>query len=56
MTQSGETSGDAIHLRKDILFVAACTGGHLSMDDGDFHGWFLMRFRAECMIPSIRSR
>ncbi len=56
MAQGGQTPGDEIDLREDILFVPARPCGHLSVDDGDSHDPFPMRFRAERMIPAISSR
>ena len=56
MAQGGKTPGDEIDLREDILFVPARPCGHLSVDDGNFHDPFPMRFRAERMIPAIISR
>ena len=56
MAQGDQSPGDEIDLREDIQFVPAGPCGHLSVDDGDFHDPFRMRFRAERMIPAISSR
>jgi hypothetical protein len=47
---------DEIDLHEDIQFVAAGPFGHFSVDNGDFHDPFRMRFRVERMIPAISSR